>query len=808
MNNLLLNIIDDGINGCLSIDEVLAKMKNNNIENNIIESTHRLLKAWKLFNENDLYKFDFEICLRDFLLLTNLNLKINSYELSDNGCNIGLHKKNDQFWCDRIFPSYVNKKFVNKVFEQSECNNLSKNEYFLNTPSFIRKITNNKFIKFRSEEQKLSVLGALKAPPGYSVLISMPTGGGKSLIIQSLAFQEKKGLSIVVVPTISLMLDQYKNAIDILGLGEKEIAFYNSDSNLKEIVENIKLCKLRLLFLSPESLIKNKMLKDCIFEAAQNKYVNNLIVDEAHIILEWGDSFRLDFQCLDVFYKKLSLLNENIRVFLLSATFTQKDVKTLKYLYSNDNKWIELRFDSLRKEIHYNFVKTSSFVDKQKKLIELVKTMPHPMIIYVNRPEEAKNIEDILKKQGILNINTFTGETVTKERNKLIDAWKNNDFQIMIATCAFGVGVDKKDVRTVLHYYIPDNASKYYQEAGRGGRDGKACLSIILYNDNDFDSSFSFIKKKVLTTEKIIERWFSMYFSSKTVRFEDGTCRLDMSIVPRYSSDEYFITVSNSKHIAWNVYVILFLKRHKMVDIVDVEFENENYYLTVKILNIELLKKSSNIFEIVNLYRENDWSYSEKCFLDIKNAIINSFDECISELFLKTYPLVQNEFCSGCNNHDNVKKYISNTLPLSSNNKYINISSYNINFEKNVLIVNGNDINLMENYFSQFDNVSFIQLKERIIDSKYITGIYCYDEFYKLLGDNNYYFSKLLVFECPYLDDEILKLISSVSSLIDLGIKIVILTTENKYIERKNKYLYELVESSYKEFYMIEKELE
>lgn len=175
---------------------------------------------------------------------------------------------------------------------------------------------------------------------------------------------------------------------------------------------------------------------------------------------------------------------------------------------------------------------------------------------------------------------------------------------------------------------------------------------------------------------------------------------------------------------------------------------------------------------------------------------------------MKTYPLVQNEFCSGCNNHDNVKKYISNTLPLSSNNKYINISSYNINFEKNVLIVNGNDINLMENYFSQFDNVSFIQLKERIIDSKYITGIYCYDEFYKLLGDNNYYFSKLLVFECPYLDDEILKLISSVSSLIDLGIKIVILTTENKYIERKNKYLYELVESSYKEFYMIEKELE
>ena len=107
-------------------------------------------------------------------------------------------------------------------------------------------------------------------------------------------------------------------------------------------------------------------------------------------------------------------------------------------------------------------------VEKQKNILELVRKLPHPMIIYVARPVEADQIKQMLASNGIKNTRTFTGLTGRVQREKLIDTWVDDDYEIMIATSAFGVGVDKGDVRTVIHTYIPQNANTYYQELGRG----------------------------------------------------------------------------------------------------------------------------------------------------------------------------------------------------------------------------------------------------------------------------------------------------------------------------------------------------
>ena len=115
----------------------------------------------------------------------------------------------------------------------------------------------------------------------------------------------------------------------------------------------------------------------------------------------------------------------------------------------------------------------------------MVRKLPHPMIIYVARPLDADNIKKSLANVGINNVRTFTGLTGKSQRKKLIDEWVDNEYEIIIATSAFGVGVDKSDVRTVIHTYIPQNANTYYQELGRGGRDCLPCLSVMCLQPED-----------------------------------------------------------------------------------------------------------------------------------------------------------------------------------------------------------------------------------------------------------------------------------------------------------------------------------
>ena len=141
---------------------------------------------------------------------------------------------------------------------------------------------------------------------------------------------------------------------------------------------------------------------------------------------------------------------------------------------------------------------------------------------------------------GIKNVKTFTGLTGNAQRRILIDEWVEDDFEIIVATSAFGVGVDKPDVRTVIHTYIPQNANTYYQELGRGGRDRLPCLSIMCLQPEDTTIGRDRIKKKVLTADKIIRRWDSLYNNPKSQRLKDNRVFIDTSIKPNYADVDEF----------------------------------------------------------------------------------------------------------------------------------------------------------------------------------------------------------------------------------------------------------------------------
>ena len=177
-------------------------------------SAIRLIKSWFLVKTNKKFTCDFEIALRDYLMLTKETLNID-YQLSEFGKSIGLHTGNDGLWVLQSYPNYVISNFALKAATAEPVPHHVDKNCYLSTNTYIKSLTG--FSSFKSEEQKLCVMGSLRAPAGSSVLVSMSTGGGKSLITQTVAFQES-GLTIVIVPTVSLMIDQAENAREIISV--------------------------------------------------------------------------------------------------------------------------------------------------------------------------------------------------------------------------------------------------------------------------------------------------------------------------------------------------------------------------------------------------------------------------------------------------------------------------------------------------------------------------------------------------------------------------------------------------------------
>ena len=776
----------------------------NSREEYVYNTAKRLLMVWNKYQENRLYQMDFECSLRNYLMLMKTTINIPNYEPSPKFEELGLHYDDDseKIWASLTIPSFFNGTLVKQLYMQNYVVEKKDSIHSLCTNGFIRKITG--FEYFKSNAQKLAVMGSLRVPNGYSCLVSMTTGGGKSLIIQSIAYQ-KDGLTIVIVPTISLMLDQYNNAREIIRSDvDDEIFYYHSDVSLEKFYIALKNKTAKLLFVSPESLIKNKFLREKIEEANRNHYLKNIVVDEAHIIIEWGSSFRIDFQCLDALRKNFIAVNDELRTFLLSATYSDETIRQLKMFYSTMGKWIEIRCEKLRHETRFDVIKCNSYGEKLNKIYSAIDFLPRPMIVYVKSPDDAQNLKIKLEDRGYYNIKTFTGTTKNKERLCIIDAWKNGDFDLLIATCAFGVGVDKKDVRTVLHTYIPENPNKYYQEAGRGGRDGLPCLSTIIYTDQDVDSAFNFVSK-VITTEKLIGRWFSMLSSSRTKSLHNSRYLIDTYVKPNYNSDEEFIDSISSQDINWNVYVILFLRRNGFITIDDIQYTDQKYVFYITIHERKLLSNNDDAFSMIDYVRNIEWKNIEYEFFLMKKNLNNVGKYCWSDMFTKIYRKTD-VYCAGCNEHTDIINFEdSKTLkldilgPLFPIN--MKIDSYMFGAEC-MLVVSKN---LEEEIFNTIKLginvlVSSECILERVVKfteklNNNLSDLFTcnYKEFLELIPLNRYYISGVIGISFP--DDISMqnRLINIIENCIDTdNMRFILFSFEDPFIIKKNKLLSEL----------------
>lgn len=517
------------------------------------------------------------------------------------------------------------------------------------------------FNVYKSFEQKVAVHTALNLPNGHTLLISLPTGGGKSLVTQLLA-SVSDGLTVVIVPTVALALDQYYAAQYNLTDGTEIYCYRGEQSEVERttIIKALREKRARILFTSPEAISKNQELHSILDDAAKSHYLANVVVDEAHVIPDWGVFFRPDFQIFSILLRKWKRAsNEYIRTFLLSATLSDDIVETLFTLFGSDGKNAQVRCDSLRQEPRFYFYSAKSRKEQKDKTIEAIKLLPKPMVVYVLEPREAKDLQKKLHLVGYKNIPIFTGETKEADRDTVLTGWKNHDYDVVIATSAFGIGVDKPDVRTIIHACCPENLTRFYQEVGRGGRDRLPSLSLFIPYQSRYDRegdvrrALGLVNKRVLTVERAVIRWKGMVANPSAI-IDADECVLNTSATPATMTDEEAEYAGN-RNGAWNINLLLFLHRTGFIDLLDATYvfdkkstpPKKYYTVTIKLLQPDVLSDDDSLTAALTEPRALEYETQMAGYRIMSELVSSPKSLCWGRVFRHLFPLSR-EVCNGC----------------------------------------------------------------------------------------------------------------------------------------------------------------
>ncbi len=446
---------------------------------------------------------------------------------------------------------------------------------------------------------------------GKDTLALLPTGGGKSICFQVPALV-REGITIVISPLIALMKDQVEN------LKKRNIqaeAIYSGMhfKDIDRVLDNCIYGNVKLLYLSPE-----RLTSELAMERIRQMNVQCIAVDEAHCISQWGYDFRPS-------YLRIAEIREwfdrRIPILALTATATTEVVKDIQerlefeegVVFQNSFNRSNLAYVVLHEE------------DKSKKLVEICSKVKGSGVVYVRNRRKTKEAAMLLQRSGIKAAYYHAGLS-PDQRSEIQDKWINNEIRIIVSTNAFGMGIDKPDVRSVVHLDLPDSLEAYFQEAGRAGRDGQKSFAVLLYNEADkinleyqYEQAFPPLKE-VRRVYQAIGSFlqlaigsgqgqsydFDIIAFSKNYNFEPVRVFNCLKIL----EDGGWLTMTESVYVPSKLRVLV-----SKEELYDFQLKNRNFDLLIK----TILRTSQGAFT----YYVNVKEHQLAKFLKISNADLN-----------------------------------------------------------------------------------------------------------------------------------------------------------------------------------------
>jgi len=478
-----------------------------NLRSRIAEEDQRLDRALGLVDTGEISPEDLTVLLRNYLVKNRYmgvrvpttgnwpsleSWKKSSFDVEDNGALFTLKPKP---WS----PSWLdgNDLFPDTLIYNSEIPAKKKIE----SDPLWAKVTNG-YNTYKTAGQRDSVRAVFSAKEGSTVIAVLPTGSGKTSVFTGPAFNKRPKLSVLVVPTVALAVDIEERLREEYDSPNEKFAFHSglSEVDKESIKERIRNRDQWFLVLNPESAIFS--LQETLLNCASEGGLAFFGIDEAHMIVTWGGEFRPTFRYLSGLISKLKEVSkyaqsEVVTVFL-TGTLNQFALDTIKKLFSKETEVNIVIDQRIREEPIYFQKNVQDDIEKKEYFLDSLFHLPRPILVYVSlvNSERAVNAEQALRwirDSGFNRAKKVVGGELFENLKACIANIKcenspEDDIDIIVASSAFGLGVDIPNIRTVIHLCIPETIHRFYQEVGRGGRDGKSSLSLLLHNsDSDRD---------------------------------------------------------------------------------------------------------------------------------------------------------------------------------------------------------------------------------------------------------------------------------------------------------------------------------